>query len=198
MNGCSGGSSGDPSSSTPPPAEEPVVAEYHPYDVPPIDEATKQSFLDSTNNARAAGQDCGTYGVFPPAPALLWSDALYKASYEHSVDMSVVGESSPDISHTGSGGASDWTAQILELGRGSEFYERAQNNGIQAEGISVMGENAHGYPPTIEIATADWIESDAHCANLMNASHTHLGLAVVENPNSQLTYYWTQLFGTKY
>jgi uncharacterized protein YkwD len=173
----------------------PVGIDYIPYDAPPISEADKAAYLKATNDARAAGQDCGVYGYMPPVDPLVWSDELYKAAYEHSEDMAKVGETSPDIDHMGSGTESDWTAQVLELDHGSSPWERARNNGFEVGGKWANGENIHSYPETVEIAMKDWIERDGHCANIMNPETKYLGLAVVYNPNAIWKYYWTQLFG---
>lgn len=54
---------------------------------------------------------------FKPAQPVTWSDELYRAAEEHSCDMSIVGETSEDIAHIGSGGESDWTTQVLGLDR---------------------------------------------------------------------------------
>lgn len=170
--------------------------DYVPYDAPAIEEATKTAFLDAVNSARAQEQDCGTEGIFPPTGPVEWSDALYRAAYEHSEDMGVVGETSEDISHDGSGGESDWTAQVLELGRGSTPWERGANNGFDNETRYTSAENAHSSPETIETAMKDWLESDGHCVNIMNPDQTHVGVAMVENPDSAWRYYWTQLFGS--
>ena len=98
-----------------------------PFDAPPIDEATKQAYLDAVNAARSVGRNCGdTY--MPPAPPLQWSDALYRAAYEHSQDMAATGV----LTHDGSGTETDWTAIVWDLGRGSGYAERIDNNGWNA------------------------------------------------------------------
>lgn len=41
-----------------------------------------------------------------------------------------------------------------------------------------------------------WLDSDGHCANLMNPGFQDIGMAMVEDANSRFTHYWTQNFGT--
>ncbi|MDQ7084629.1 MAG: CAP domain-containing protein [Sulfurovum sp.] len=166
--GCGGGDSDTPS------------VETHPYDAPPISEAEKNSYLNAVNGARSVGRTCGQHGYFDPAPALSWNDALYKSSYEHSEDM----EMSNNYSHTGSGTASDWTAVIMELGRGSNSQERAANNGFSGGGAENI---AKGRPSTANVMGA-WLASDGHCSAIMNSSHTQFGMAKVGA-------YHTQSFG---
>ncbi len=64
----------------------------------------------------------------PPAPPLQWSDALYRVAYEHSQDMAATGI----MTHNGSGTETDWTAIVWDLGRGSGYAERIDNNGWNA------------------------------------------------------------------
>lgn len=192
--GCGGGSSSSSSSSD----DTSPATNYVPYDAVPISAEDKAAFLDSTNAARSVQQDCGEYGIYEATSPVAWSDELYKAAMEHSVDMAKVGENSPDIAHEGSGGETDWTAQVLELGRGSSPWERGQNNGWDNADRSTSGEVAHSYPETIDVAMKDWIESDGHCAIIMDPEQTHVGMAVHYNPESAWLYYWTGLFGQKH
>ena len=168
---------------------------YKPYDAAPISEEDKTAYLDAINAERAQVRDCGTYGVFQPAQPLTWSDELYRAAAEHSYDMSIVGETSETFSHIGSGGESDWTAQVLGLNRGSEFWERTKVNGYDKTGKYPRAENAHASPETIDVAMEDFMLSDGHCAAIMDPAATQVGVAVAYNPASTWGYYWTQVFG---
>lgn len=162
-------------------------------DAPIIDSTTKQVYLDAINNARALNQDCGENGIKPAVSALVWSDTLYKAAYEHSEDLA----ESNTFSHDGSGTDSDWTAQVLDLGRGSKFNERIENNGYTD--WRTISENiaAGTYRDTAQEAVDAWIESDGHCANLMNPAFKEVGMGHVEKSDSTYTHYWTQNFGAK-
>ncbi len=173
-----------PANPTPAPqAEEPEAV------VSKVSEALKAQYLDAINAARADTQDCGTEGVFDPAPALVWNDRLGNAAWEHSNDMA----QSDTFSHTGSGTASDVTAQDQNLDRGSRFSERIKHQGYTA--YRVIGENiAAGYA-SVEDVVAGWLESDHHCANLMNPNFSELGMALVEKSGTDYTTYWSQEFG---
>lgn len=163
------------------------------YDIPPIDASTKQVYLDAINNARAVSQDCGKYGIKDAAPALTWNGALYRAAAEHSEDLA----ESNTFGHTGSGTQSDWTAQVLDLEEGSTMNNRIENNGYT--NWSKIAENiaAGSVRDTAQEAIDAWIESDGHCANLMNPDYKNVGMAHVEKDGSVYIHYWTQNFGTQ-
>jgi len=154
-----------------------------------VSDALKEEYLDAINAARAETQDCGSEGVFDPAPILSWNDRLGNAAWEHSNDMA----QSDTFSHTGSGTESDQTAQDLDLGRGSEFDERIEHQGYTA--YRTIGENiAAGYSTADEVV-AGWLESDHHCANLMNPAFTEVGMALIEKSGSEYGTYWSQELG---
>lgn len=163
------------------------------WSIPPIDPATQTAYLEAINNARAQEQDCGPYGVFPPAPALQWSDTLYRAAYEHSYDMAV----SNTFSHTGSGTQSDITAVQMDLQRGSRVSERLEANGYTS--WRAYGENIAAGTDMEEAveAVTGWIESPDHCKNLMNPKFKEVGLAHYHVGESHYRHYWTQDLGTK-
>lgn len=171
--GCGGGGSGS-------------GVEYVAFDAPAISASQKKEFLDAVNEARAVGRECGKYGYMPAVPPLKWDDRLYNAAYEHSEDMAM---SNMYTAHDGTGTENDWTAQVLNLGRGSTVEERAKNNGL----IN-MGENVAGSSFTTQEIMDRWLASDGHCSNIMDTRYTIFGMAYVENDNSQWIRYWTQTF----
>lgn len=151
-----------------------------------VSAALRQEYLDLLNAARAETQDCGSMGVFDPAPALSWNVRLDNAAYEHSYDMA----QSNTFAHTGSGTATDTTAQDQALGRGSSFSERIKNNGYTQ--YRKAGENiGAGYATAQEVVDA-WLASDHHCANLMDPAFTEVGMALVEKADSDYGFYWSQ------
>jgi uncharacterized protein YkwD len=170
------------------PTHTPMNKEYHSYDEPTIESSIKQEYIEAINAKRAKEQDCGKKGKKPKAPALKWSDALYRAAYEHSQDLA----KSNTFAHEGSGTASDWTAVVLELGRGSTFKERSENNGY--EGWKSLGENVAKGQRTVDEVISSWMGSPGHCANIMNPDFTEVGMAQYEKEG---TVYWTQNFGAK-
>ncbi len=156
-----------------------------------VSQEQKAAFLDAINAARAETQDCGSEGIFDPAPALSWNDRLGNAAWEHSYDMA----QSDTFSHTGSGEKSDITAQQMHLGHGSNFRDRIENQGYN--NYRIIGENiAAGYV-TAEEVVEGWIQSDHHCANLMNPKFSEVGMALVEKFDTDFGYYWSQELGGK-
>ncbi len=174
-----------------------VTAEYIPHEVPEIDKTTKQAYLDAVNAARVEEQDCGVYGMMGPADPLVWNDALYQASYEHSNDMM----RSNIFSHDGSNTEHDWTAVIQNLEGGSILKERIENNGYCST-FSVTysaSENIIAYKGFIgddlSMVIEEWIKSDDHCHALMSDTYEEIGMAHVNNGSGNYTDYWTQNFG---
>jgi len=158
---------------------------YHPYDAPQISNAQKKEFLDAVNEARSQTQDCGTEGIFPPAPPLKWNDGLYSAAAEHSHDMAVTDH----YEHEGSGTESDWTAKVQKLGRPSEPWERIYNS-IGRDNVSTDENIAAEYSENIDEAMRDWIDSPHHCSQIMKMDYTHVGIAQEKGT----WHYWSQEF----
>ena len=163
----------------------------NPYPAEYLSDEDKAVFLKVINDARSVQQDCGSKGIFPAAPALTWSEELYSAADEHSNDMA----QSDTFQHDGSGTDSDWTG--MDLGEKSSVPERLENNGYSE--WNKIGENiaAGTERDTAQKAVDAWLESDEHCAILMSAGYTEVGMAHVENANAQYTHYWTQDFGNR-
>ena len=171
------------------PKTTPATPEKTEKVVSKISDALKAEYLDAINAARAETQDCGSQGVFDPAAALTWNDRLGNAAWEHSNDMA----QSDTFSHNGSGTASDATAQDQGLGRGSRFNERIENQGYT--NYRTIGENiAAGYSNAQEVVEG-WLESDHHCANLMNPKFSEVGMALIEKSGTEYGSYWSQEFG---
>ncbi len=126
------------------------------------------------NARRAAGASCGTRGSFAPAPALAWNAALANAAYGHSLDMATQNYFAHD-----------------------SLDGRSLGTRVTAAGYSwsTVGENiAAGYA-TLPAVIDGWMTSDGHCANLMSASFTEVGLACARNSASTYGIYWTQNLG---
>ena len=123
------------------------------------------------NQWRANGADCGANGVKAPAAALAWNNRLTQAADVHSLDM--VARNFFD--HTGSDGSNPGTR-------------------MSAAGYAwrTWGENIAAGQATINAVVDGWIESDGHCANLMNPAFTEVGLACVSGTAStSYRTYWT-------
>jgi uncharacterized protein YkwD len=148
------------------------------------------NYLNAINQARSLTQDCHSKGVFPAVSALIWSEKLYLSAHEHSYDLAT----SNTFSHNGSGTSSDLTGVALGS-KQSTFVERIEHYNYRWAGI---GENiaAGTNTNTASIVVQQWLDSDGHCANMMKASFTEVGMAMVHNTSSTYTHYWTQNFGT--
>jgi uncharacterized protein YkwD len=162
-------------------------------EVPPIDSAVRDMYLDVINTARSESQDCGEYGEKPAVAPVTWSDALYKASYQHSNDLA----QSDTFSHTGSGTETDVAAQALHPGEGSSVSERIEYAGYT--NWKAYGENiaAGTVMDEAQEAIDAWLDSPGHCANLMSADFTEVGMAHIMNSDSHYTHYWAQDFGKR-
>jgi len=175
--GCGGGSSSAPITKVP-----------HASDTPTIETNIEQAYLNAINNKRSKQQDCGSKGMKPTVTPLAWNDALYKAAYEHSEDLA----ESSTFSHVGSGTTSDWTAQVQNLGRGSTFKERIENNGYA--NWKNLGENIAKGQTTVEDVVSSWMNNPGHCANIMNSKYNEIGMAQYKKEG---VVYWTQNFGAR-
>ena len=124
--------------------------------------------LKRINALRAAGATCGQRGKFPAAAELKWQVKLANAAAVHSIDM----VTKHYFSHTGS--------DQLTAG------ER-----ISAAGYAwtVWAENIATGQTSVDQVMNDWIASDGHCANLMQANVTEVGVACVRDDSKQP--YWT-------
>ncbi len=165
------------------------ITDPNPYPADAILDDTKEAFLKAVNDVRSQGYDCGSEGPFAPTTALIWSDELYGAAFEHSKDMA----EQQDMDHKGSGMESDWTG--IAYGKQSTSQERMENNGYQ--NWTHIGENvAFGQVDTAQVMDA-WMKSDGHCKNIMNPKFSEIGMAFVEDAGTPSQKYWTQNFGNR-
>ena len=136
--------------------------------------AISRRVLALTNNARAHARRCGGT-VFEAVPPLSLNTALERAALEHSKDMAV----NNYMDHTGRDGSSP--------------ADRITRTGYKWR---MVGENLASGIMTPEEAVAGWLQSPHHCANLMTARFTEMGVAFAVNPATDAGVYWTQTFGT--
>ncbi|MCT4601279.1 MAG: CAP domain-containing protein [Marinifilum sp.] len=131
-------------------------------------EIDSQLLIDLVNEVRASGTTCGsTY--YPPVDAVSWNDKLEQAALNHSKDM----YENDYFSH--------------KSPEGSTLTKRLQKVEYS---YSTAGENiARGYTSEQQVMNG-WLNSQGHCANIMNASFKEMGVARVGN-------YWTQNFGSQ-
>jgi uncharacterized protein YkwD len=133
--------------------------------------------LELVNEARAAGQTCGSLGDQPPAPPLELAPPLTQAAQEHSEHMAATGCFSHDT--TGATPCSDATPCERIAGAGYPW--------------SMVGENISFGAATAAEAMQDWLASDLHCRNIMEPGFQHFGAGVAPSPSGRL--YFTQTFG---
>jgi uncharacterized protein YkwD len=137
-------------------------------------QAAGERVLGLVNQARAVPRKCGDM-PFAAARPVRWNDTLAKAAALHAQDMA----QHSYFSHTGRDGSTP--AQRVQRAR---YPYRS------------TGENIAGGQRTPEDAVAGWIKSPPHCANLMNAGFTEMGVAFAINDKSEMGVYWAQVFGT--
>lgn len=134
--------------------------------------------LELVNERRAVGANCDSEGVFGPAGPLTLNKLLRCSARKYSRDMAEQGF----FSHTGKDGSQPW--------------DRVDLTGYQ---WSVVGENLALGTTTPEATVDGWMESDGHCANIMEPDFTELGVGYfyTASPHDPqyLGHYWTQNFG---
>lgn len=130
-----------------------------------------EGILAGANAARASGADCGSRGAFGPAPALAGDANLHIAAQAHADDMAA----NNFFSHTGSDG--------------SNFGLRISRTEFSGQPI---GENIAAGNRTAEATTQQWLDSDGHCANIMNPNATKLGVGFALG--GQYGTLWVQVF----
>lgn len=136
----------------------------------PVDEALRR-----INAARAAGQRCG-WRSMPPAPPLRWNTALQAAASGHSRDMArrnYFDHRSPE---------------------GRTVRDRVAGTPYKAR---LVGENLAGGDRQVGGAIQGWLESPAHCENLMNPAFNEVAVACVGQARSQWGTYWTMVLGQR-
>ncbi len=125
-----------------------------------------KEILNLVNKVRAAGTTCGTI-YYSPVDPLIWNEKLEKAALKHSQDMF----DKDYFSHTSL--------------NGDRFSDRIKQ---EAYSYSLVGENIANGHTSEENVMNGWLNSQGHCANIMNPNFTEMGVGRVGN-------YWTQDFG---
>ena len=143
--------------------------------VPPATGDTRdvsRRVLGLVNEARSRSRRCG-WKRYDAAPALVLSETLNHAAAVHASDMA----DRSRLDHTG--------------GDGSSPAERATRAGYAWR---VVGENIASGQATPEQVVEEWIGSSHHCANLMSADFTEMGVGFAANSTSSGGIYWAQVF----
>lgn len=128
--------------------------------------------LGRVNAARSAGRRCGS-AYHPPAAPVRGSPELDEVAHGHSVDMS----RRDLLTHDGTDG--------------SVAADRVRRAGLA---VRHVGENiASGVPTAAEVVDG-WLASPSHCATVMDARFTRMGVDFATAPHSRGVIYWTQVF----
>jgi len=134
--------------------------------------AVSQQVLKLVNQARSSARRCGDKTV-PAAAPLRLSLPLGQAALWHAQDMAARNY----FSHEGRDGS---TPAI-----------RATRAGYRWRAV---GENIAAGPTTPEGVMKGWLGSPDHCATLMSADFSEMGVAYAFNPKSESGIYWAQEF----
>jgi uncharacterized protein YkwD len=136
--------------------------------------------LDETNYYRSTGYNCDSKGKFPATSPLTMQFQLRKAARYHSEWMADTGT----FSHDSPGGP-----------YGDDFVDRITWAGYS--GWSRVGENiAAGYTSPVDVVKG-WMESDGHCANIMNDDFNEIGIGHHYDSGSTYGHWWSQEFGKR-
>jgi len=155
-------------------AEDTWIVLAAPLETPPPQDgpAVGRRVLELVNEARARPTRCGRQ-VFDATTPLKLSPALGKAALAHSLDMATHGY----FDHTGADGSTP-ASRVTRAG----YAWR------------VVGENVAAGVPTADEAVAGWLQSTAHCQNLMDPRFTDMGVGFFVNPKNPSVIFWTQVF----
>lgn len=137
-------------------------------------QGTAARVLELVNEARAQPRRCGRRRVDAARPVTL-APALNRAAAAHAADMAANGY----MGHTGSDG--------------SNAGQRANRAGYRWRSI---GENVAAGQPDADTVVQAWLDSPGHCANLMGAQYTEMGVAFELVPQGELRIAWAQVFAT--
>ena len=129
-----------------------------------------------TNEVRARGANCDTEGSFGPVPALTMNAELRCSARLHSLDM----------------GQNDYFSHYSQ--DGTDAGQRMQAAGYAPR---ALGENIAAGQTSPQEVVDGWVDSDGHCANIMQSAFTELGVGYYEQGSGWTgARMWTQNFGT--
>jgi uncharacterized protein YkwD len=146
-----------------------------PITTPSAADASRVSrqILELVNQARRSGRRCGGK-AFAGVPPLTLNATLTRAALAHSQDMAAHGV----FDHTGGDGSSP-AMRVVRAGY-TQYW--------------VVGENIAAGAMTPTEVTQGWLESPAHCENIMDPRFSEIGIAFAVNRASSEIVYWTQDF----
>jgi uncharacterized protein YkwD len=139
----------------------------------------EEEVLVLVNEFRSQPADCGEEGQFAAAAPLTMNPILRCSSRLHSLDMyerDYFEHDTPD---------------------GIDPFERMAEAGFEG---SRMGENIAQGQGTPEEVMEAWMDSDGHCANIMDPAYTLIGIGYEPGAGQRGlgSNYWTQNFGAPF
>lgn len=137
----------------------------------------EQAVLTYVNQARAQGADCGSMGKFDPAGPLTLEPRLHCAARKHSQDMAernFFDHINPD---------------------GEDPFDRMAQAGYTD--YASAGENIAAGLADPAATVQGWLDSDGHCANMLNPQYRDFGVGFYEGAGD-FNFYWTQTFGAQF
>lgn len=135
----------------------------------------EEEVVTIVNQTRSQGANCGSKGDFGAAGPLTMHPLLRCAARMHSKDM----VDRDFFDHTNPDNESPWD-RIAKSGYGG--YQNA-------------GENIAAGSGTAAGVVDQWMNSDGHCANIMNPAFNQIGVGYY--PGGQYGHVWTQVFTKK-
>lgn len=149
----------------------------------------KEATIKVINSLRQSNQMCAK-----ATTPLVWNQALYTVTKEHTVDMA----SNNLLSHDGSGKDTDITAKRLGLNRGSHFYERVNQKKDSKKILSgelVVSVSANSYK-TPKAVLNYWINRPNDCKVIMDPRFSDVALSKVINIKNGRAYWTLMLAGS--
>jgi uncharacterized protein YkwD len=132
---------------------------------------TANRALKLVNEARARGAQCGERS-FGPAPPVRLSDTLAWVAYGHADDMAKHNY----FEH--------------EDRTGHSPADRVRAVGYQEK---LVGENIAYGPKSADEVVQGWLDSPAHCENIMDPRFGEMGIAYAPGQSSRRGRFWVQL-----
>ena len=148
----------------------------------------KDATMKAINAIRTSNQACAK-----ATTPLIWNEALYNVTKEHSVDMAA----NSMLSHDGSGKNTDLTAKRLNLKRGSHFFERVNQKVNSKEILSgelVVSVAANSYKSPKAVLNY-WIHRPNDCKVIMDPRFSDVALSKVLNTKTGRAYWTLMLAG---
>lgn len=143
-----------------------------PCDVPGM----RDTILQQVNTLRARGASCGGRR-FGTARSVTWNERLASAAASHARDMA----QNNYFSH--------------ESLRGTQASHRADAQGYRWQAV---GENiAAGEDFTALSVVAGWMNSPAHCNNIMDPDYTEVAVSCAARAGTVFGRYWTMMLGRR-